>query len=147
MSKLITTRFEHVVYDDTSGVLSPPKGTPPTYPPPLDTYSTSSTASAAQSYGAYIVSGTGTAMPLMTPPGATITLIGATSNASLVLVSQSAVALTPGGVPSTIGWPVGPGQIVTFPGVFNTGTLSVQGCSATYAVNATPFTLTVMWSI
>lgn len=147
MSKLVTQRFEYVLIDDATGMLVPPKGTPPTYPRPLDSYSTSSTASAASSYGAYTLSGSGAAVPLVTPPGATIVVIGDIKNTSLVLLSQPLVALTPGAAPGPLGWPVGPGQTVTFPGVLNAGTISIQGCSTAYAVNNTPFTVTIMWSL
>lgn len=147
MSKLITQRFEHAVIDDAAGNLTPPKGTPPTYPRALDTYSTSSTASAASSYGAYSLSGTGTAVPLVTPPGATLLIIGDSKNTSLVLFSQPGISLTPGAASGPLGWPVGPGQIVTLPGCLNSGSISVQGCSTAYAVNNTPFTVTIMWSL
>jgi len=147
MSKLVTTRFEYVLFDDATGILNPPAGTPPTYPRAIDTYSTSSTASAAQSYGAYTVTGTGVAAPLVTPPGATVLVIGDSTNSSLVLLSQTAVALTPGGAPTPFRWPVGPSQIVTLPGALNSGTISVQACGDDYTVSATPFTITVMWSL
>ena len=147
MSKLVTQRFEYVLIDDAAGNLNPPKGTPPTYPRAVDSYSTSSTASAAQSYGAYTLTGNGVAVPLVTPPGATIVVIGDSKNTSLVLLSQPAVSLTPGSAAGPLGWPVGPGQTVTFPGCLNAGTISVQGCSTSYAVNNTPFTVTIMWSI
>lgn len=147
MSKLVTQRFEYVLYDDASGTLVPPKGTPPTYPPVLDNYSTTSTASAAQSYGAFTMSSTGSAQPLTTPPGATIVLIGASSNTTNVMLSQTAVALTPGGGMAPLGWPVGPGQIVSFPGSLNSGTFSVQACDGNYNLVTAAFNINVMWSI
>lgn len=147
MSKVITTRFEHVCYDDAQGNLAPSNNLPPTYPRALDAYSSSSSASTAQSYASYTISGSAS-MPLSTPVGATITFVAPSTNTTLVSVTQVNVTTSPGSFPTYVVWPVGPGQIVTLPGALNSGTLTVQACTASnYQPLTTAFTLQLAWSL
>lgn len=147
MSKVITTRFEYVCYDDADGNLNPGNNLPPTYPLPQDIYSSSVSASSSQSYASYAVNGTGPAVSLATPAGATVTFVSPASNANWILVTQSAVALTPGATQGALLWPVGPGQIVTLPGALNSGALSVQTCNASLATTSLPFSLQLAWAL
>lgn len=147
MSKVITTRFEYACYDDADGNLNPGNNLPPTYPLPLDIYSSSSSASTSQSYAAFALSGSGPAVSVATPAGATVTFVSPSSNANWVLISQPAVALTPGAAPGSLLWPVGPGQIVTLPGALNAGALSVQTCNAALSPTTLPFALNLAWSL
>lgn len=146
MSKLITTRYESVCYDDAQGVLAPQQGQPPTYPPVLDQYSSNSQVSAAGTYGTTNASGPGT-QTVNTTVGATALLLAPSSNATLVLVTGAATPLTPNGSPASAQFIVGPGQTVTFPGVLNPGSMTAVACDTSYSPLATSaFDLQILWS-
>lgn len=146
MSKLITTRYESVCYDDAQGVLAPLQGQPPTYPPVLDQYSSNSQVSAAGTYGAVNVSGPGT-QTVSTTVGATVLLLAPASNTTLLLVTVASTALTPGGSPASAQLIVGPGQTVTWPGNLNPGSMTATACDTSYTTLATtPFDLQILWS-
>lgn len=146
MSKLITTRYESVCYDDAQGVLAPLQGQPPTYPPVLDQYSSNSQVSAAGTYGVTNVSGPG-AQTVNTTVGATVLLLAPASNTTLLLVTVAAAALTTTGSPVSAQLIVGPGQTVTWPGSLNPGSMTVVACDTSYAqLAATPFNLQILWS-
>lgn len=148
MSKIVTQRFEYVNYDDSTQVVGS-SGVITAYPVATDQYSNNSTATAGSSYGtANITSASGSPATANLPVGATVTMVGASSNTVLAGVSVSNVALAPGGtVVPTLTFPVAPGQVVTLPGVFNTGTLSIAAVSSNLQTAASAVAVQLLWSV
>lgn len=145
MSKLITTRYEYVCYDDASGALT---AVPPTYPTVLDTYIGNASMSAGNSYGTANVSGAGSTA-FNTSAGATVTFVAPLTNTTFVNISTpSPVPFVSGGSAQIVKWLVGPGQTVTFPGSWNTtGQLVAQACDTSFNLTATAFSVQAMWSV
>lgn len=146
MSKLVTQRFEYVNYDDAQ-ITTGASGVITAYPVATDQYSNNATASAGSSYGSANVTTTGTAVSMNIPAGSTVTMIGAAANTVNVSVGVGSVPLTPGGVSTPLAFTVAPSQIVTLPGVFNTGTLSVGAVTSANAVSSTPVSVQLLWSL
>jgi len=147
MSKVITQRYEYACFDDAAPGSSL-TSTPPLYPPVLDNYQGNCSQSAASTYGTAAVTGAGLTS-IQTSPGANVTIIAPVANTTLVNISTPAgVPLTVGGSATQVKWLVGPGQTVTFPGVWNTtGVLTVQAIDTSFTAQATAFSLQAMWSV
>lgn len=147
MSKLVTTRYELVVYDDATGALT---AVPPTYPTVLDTFVMDNIVSAAQSYGIINVSGTGQ-QSILAPPGATLTVLAPLSNTTNVnLKTANTVQMLPGGALNSVpNFTVMPGQTVTFPGVWNVAgnTVICLPVDSTNSATTAAFNLQILWSL
>ena len=130
MSKLIEQRLEYACADTASLALIPP-----TYPPVLDQYQIGNVASVAESYGFMPVSSTGASVPLpYTPAGATVLMVCDPTNTTLCGVSAG------GNI-----WAGGPAQIVTIPGVYTTGTLTISAYTTAMVASTTAFNATLVW--
>lgn len=147
MSKLVTQRFEYVNFDDAQ-ITTGASGVITSYPVANDQYSNNSTASAGSSYGTANITTTGSgSVPLNIPAGSTVTMIGAATNTVNVSVGVGSTPLTPGGVATALAFPVAPSQIVTLPGVFNTGSLAVSAVTSAGVVSSTPVSVQLLWSV
>lgn len=147
MSKLVTQRFEYVNFDDAQ-ITTGASGVITSYPAANDQYSNNSTASAGSSYGTANITTTGSgSVPLNIPAGSTVTMIGAATNTVNVSVGVGSTPLTPGGVATALAFPVAPSQIVTLPGVFNTGSLAVSAVTSAGVVSSTPVSVQLLWSV
>lgn len=150
MSRLITSRYEYVVYDDASGALT---AIPPTYPAPLDTYSWQQRQSAAGSYGVLNVGAAigGGTQNILAPAGANLTVIAPSTNTSNVIIKNSGAGIGPiavGGSSVSPFWTVQPGEIITFPGVWNLGSVIAFPVDTTNAaISSAAFNLQVLWSV
>lgn len=146
MSKLITTRYEYALYDDSQGNLSPAKDVPPTYPPVLDTFRNGNTVSVAQSYGVQNVSGSA-ATPAATLPQATVHIFSPTTNTTLLAVLITGAIPSLNASPVNVTFYVAPGQLITVPSSINSGTLTLTPYTLALAPTSAPFMANVMWSI
>lgn len=148
MSKLVTQRFEYVNYDDATQVVAG-SGVIAAYPVATDTYQNNATSSASTSYGsANVTCGGSTPVSVSVPVGATLTMIGASTNGVHIMATLNNVALVPGGATqSLVFFPVAPNQIVTLPGVLNPGTLSFQGGNQNLAQLTDTASVQLLWSV
>jgi hypothetical protein len=140
---MIEQRFEYACIDNAS-LLS----VPPVYPQPLDVYQAGYVGSVADAYGIVPIGSTGAALPLGVPAGATCIVLGDATNTSPVVLAQLSVVRAPNtqGVP--MWWAVNPNQLVTLPGVLNTGNIVVQAITPAGAITtAVPFAAQVMWQL
>lgn len=148
MSRLVTARYEYAQYDDAQGVLSPAKDVPPTYPPTLDEYRYSSTASVAQSFGTQNVNATtGASTAVATPANATLNVFCPVSNTMLVGITVANATPTLNAAPTTLIFYAAPGQTVTIPGSINSGSVTVSAYNLSLAAVTTAFVANIMWSL
>lgn len=151
MSKLVSQSFEYALYDDavvsTDGSARTLTSTPPNYPPAIDSYQSNATATAGTSYGSTTLTVGPVITTLNLPVGATVLCAADSKNTMCVTLIVSNVSLTPNGSPTNLSWPVAPGQTVTFPGVFNPGTVQIASTTAALAGSSSPGTITLMWGV
>lgn len=140
MSKIVNQQYEYACYDDTTLT-----AVPPTYPAPTDSYQTEVVAAAASTYGTQTITGPGfIALPAI-PAGATVIMLPAATNTTLVALECN-TPLVPNGTSQSLAWPAGPGQIVTFPGVLNPGNLTVGAVTTTMSPSgSTAYSIQLLW--
>ena len=148
MSKIITQRYEYVLYDDAQGVLTPTQQVPPTYPPNIDSYQCGNVSTAAFAYGTQrLQSTTGAGLTVTTQPNATLTFIGDVGNTTMLQITQGNRQLVPGGsATNQLYWYVGPSQTVSLPGPLNGGSLYLQPVSTAFTLVSVPWQCVVMWA-
>lgn len=145
MSKIVTTRYEYVVYDDAAPGSSL-TALPPTYPPTLDQYSSTTIASAAAGYGVSNINSTGASQQISVPSTAGGIVVCPVSNTTMVSITFTAV-IAPGGSSVTTALLCGPGQSVVIPAawVFSVATFAASSPAGTSTLN-TPFAAQLLWS-
>jgi hypothetical protein len=135
MSKVLTTRYEYVCYDDAE-VGSNLTASPPLYPSPLDQYSTTTVGTAGVGYGVINVNGT-TSVQSMVPSGASCTVVASGSNTTMLNVTGTGSPI-PGAAASSLTLTCGPGQTISYCGTWHSGTLTLASSAA--------FTAQILWS-
>lgn len=145
MSKIVTARYESAVYDDAAAG-SNLAGTPPTYPPTLDQYASTTVGNTAAGYGVANVNSTGAAQTVALPAVAGGYIAAAASNTTMVSCSFTA-ATVPGGAAQAVAILVGPGQIISLPSAWVSPTLTLTACNPSGSTpQTTPFAAQVLWS-
>lgn len=147
MGKVITTRYEYATYDDADPTANL-AGNPPSYPPMLDQYGTTTTGTAAAGYGVINIGSSGAAQTLFVPAGANITLVGDAANTTMLALSIMGNPAPGAGTISMV-FLCGPGQTVSVPGVCNAGASnSVYACTVNGSASSNvAFKAQLLWSL
>lgn len=145
MSKIVTARYEFATFDDAAPG-SNLTAVPPTYPPTLDQYTSTTVGNTAAGYGVANINSTGPAQGVALPAVAGGFIAAASSNTTMVSCSFTA-ATVPGGPQVPVSLLVGPGQIVSLPQAWVSATYTMAACNPTGSTpQVTPFAAQVLWS-
>lgn len=144
MSKIITLRYEYASFDDAAPG-SNLAAVPPTYPPTLDQYGSTTIGNTAAGYGVINVNSAGPAQAASLPATAGGLLVCPTSNTTAVSVSLTA-ALVPGGVQVATALVCGPGQTISLPNAWASAQLTVSACTPTGTATTAAFAAQLLWS-
>lgn len=145
MSKIVTARYEYAVFDDAAPG-SNLAAVPPTYPPTLDQYTSTTVGNTAAGYGVANVNSTGAAQSVALPAVAGGYIQAASTNTTMVACTFTS-ATTPGGPTQSVTLLCGPGQLISLPAAWVSPTFTMAACNPSGSASVTaPFSAQLLWS-
>lgn len=144
MSKVITIRYEYASFDDAAAG-SNLAAVPPTYPPTLDQYGSTTVGTTGSGYGVININSAGPAQTASLPATAGGLFVCPTSNTTCVSISLTA-AVVPGGTPASAALVCGPGQTISLPNAWTAPLLTISACTPTGTATTAAFSAQLLWS-